>query len=70
MNPNYKILTLFKLKAFTDDKLDVTPKLKFGMGKVENILGNGENAGCQCSLLFLQCFQRPSFSGLLEVGIM
>ena len=28
-------------------------------GKVENILGKGENAGCQHFLLFQQCFQKP-----------
>ena len=41
------ILDWSKLKAFADDKIDVTQKLKFHLGKVENIVGKGENAGYQ-----------------------
>ena len=33
----------------------------------ENIVGMGENAGYQHFLLFPQCFQKISFSGLLKV---
>ena len=33
------------LKAFQDDKIELTQKLKFSLGKEENILGKGENAG-------------------------
>ena len=36
---------------------------------VENILGKGENACYQHFLLFPECFQMPSFSGLLKAGI-
>ena len=36
---------------------------------VENIVGIGENAGYQHFLLFPQCFQKGSFSGLVKVGI-
>ena len=43
---------------------------KFVMGWQENIVGKGENAGYQHFLLFLQCFQKVSFTGLLKVGIM
>ena len=56
-----------KLKAFVDDKLDVTKKLKFVLGRVKNIVGKGENAGCQHLLLFPQCFQKAPFSGSLKV---
>ena len=35
--------------------------------RVENIVGKGENAGDQYFLLFPQCFQKLSFSGLLKV---
>ena len=35
-----------KLKAFADDKLKVTDGLKFVLGRVENIVGKGEKAGC------------------------
>ena len=37
--------------------------------RVENIEGKGENAGYQHFLLFPKCFQKPSFSGSLKVGI-
>ena len=37
--------------------------------RVENIVGKGENAGYQHFLLFTLCFQKPSFSCLLKVGI-
>ena len=43
--PNNKILDWFKLKAFADDKINVTEKLKFVVGMVENVVGKGENAG-------------------------
>ena len=43
--------------------------LKFGLGRVENIVEKGENDGFQHFLLFPQCFQKASFSGSLKVGI-
>ena len=51
-----QILEWSNLKAFADDKINVTEKLKFVLGKVENIAGKGENAGYQHFLLFTQCF--------------
>ena len=30
-----------KLKAFADNKINVTQKLKFALGRVENIVGEG-----------------------------
>ena len=59
--PNNKFLDWSKFRAFADDKLNLTEKLKFVLGKVENIVGKGENAGFQHFLLFPQCFQKPSF---------
>ena len=53
-----------KLKAFEDNKGDVTEKLKFIEGSVENIMGKGENASYQHFLLLPQCLQKASFSGL------
>ena len=50
--PNNKILDLSKLEAFADDNLNVYQKLKFALGRVENIVGKGENAGFQHFLLF------------------
>ena len=67
--PNSKILDWSKVKAFADDKINVTEKLKFVLGRVENMVGKGENAGYQHFLLFPQCFQKDSYTGLLKVGI-
>ena len=46
------------MKAFAEDKINVTRKIEFVLGKVEN--------GNQHFLLFPKCFQKPSFlkSGL------
>ena len=57
-----------KLKAFADDKINVTKEFKFVVGREENV-GNGENAGYQHFLLFSQCFQKASFTEVLKVGI-
>ena len=64
-----KILAQSELKTFADDKINVTPELKLVSGRVENILGKGENAGYQHFLLFPICFQNPSSSESLKVGI-
>ena len=57
--PNDQIINLSKLKAFTDNKINVTQQLKFELGRVENIMGKGENAGYQHFLLSssLQCYR-------------
>ena len=44
-------------------------KLKFDMGRVENIVGKGENAVYQYFLLFPHCFQEASYTGSLKVVI-
>ena len=43
--PNDKLLNWSKLKAFADKKRSVTHKLKFALGRVENSMRKGENAG-------------------------
>ena len=58
-----------KLKAFADNKIDMTEKLKFVFGRIENIVGKGENAGYQHFLHFLQCFQKAFYAGWLKVVI-
>ena len=58
-----------KLKAFADDKINRKEKLKFGLGRVENMVGKGENAGYQHFLLFPQCFRKSSFSESFKVRI-
>ena len=67
--PNDKISNQSKLKAFADDNLHVNKKWKFALERVENIVGKGENASYQHSLLFPQCFQKASFSRSLKVRI-
>ena len=54
------------LNAIADGSLDMTQLLQFFFDTIENILGKGENAGYQYFLLFPQCFQKPSSSGLLK----
>ena len=67
--PNDEILYLSKFKAFADDKIILSQKLKFVSRRVENIVRNGENAGYQHFLLFPQCFQKLFFPEMLKVGI-
>ena len=59
--PKDTIFDFSKLKAFADDKL------KFVSVRVENIVGNRENAGYQYFLLLPQFFQKNSFSGSIIV---
>ena len=66
---NEKTFDQSKLKAFADDKIDVTHISKFALRMVENIVEKGENAGYQHFLLFPQCFQKLSFLGSQKVGI-
>ena len=54
------------MKAYADDKVTLTEKLIFVFGRVENIVGKGENVGY---LLFPQCFQKASYTGSLKVRI-
>ena len=53
---NKKSLDWSKLKAFAEDKINETEKLKFDLERVKNIVGKGENAFYQHFLLFPQCF--------------
>ena len=45
----------------------MTQNLKLTLGRIENIVGKGENAGYQHFPLFSQCFQKLSFLGMLKV---
>ena len=47
----------------------MTQKLKFSLGRVENVVGKGENAGYQHFLLFPQCFQKDTFSRAFKSGL-
>ena len=66
---NNRILNQSEIKDFANNKINVIQKLNFVLGRVENIVGKGENAGYQHFLLFPQCFEKLSFSGSLKVGI-
>ena len=55
-----KCLDFPKLKAFADDGLNGTQKLTLVLRRVEDVVGKGENAGCQHFLLYQQCFQKHS----------
>ena len=46
-----------------------TEKGEIAFGRVENIVGKGENAGYLHFLHFPQCFLKASFSGSLKVGL-
>ena len=48
----------------------MTEKEKCVLGRIENIVGKGENAGYQQFLLFPQCFQKTCFSRSLKFGIL
>ena len=58
-----KALAWSKLKAFEDDKLNVTQNIKliFHCGKKKKPLQKGENACYQHFLFFQQCLQTAFF---------
>ena len=43
--PSNKILHVTKLKAFADDKINIAQMMISVFDRVENIVGNTENAG-------------------------
>ena len=67
--PTDKVLDHSNLKYFADDKINVTYKINFVMGRVENIVSKGENACSQHFLLYTECFQNTSSLWSLKVGI-
>ena len=69
--PDDKILGLSKLKAFADDKLNITQTITAVAHCRENIVGKEENADYQHFLLFFpQCFQKAFSSGASKVVIL
>ena len=60
--PNDKILNSFKFKAFADDKITMTQKLKFVLGRVENIEGKRRKCWLPAFFLFPQCFLKFFYS--------
>ena len=64
--PDDKTLNWSKLKAFTDNKINVTENLKSVLERVENIVGKGENAGYQHFLLFPTVFSKAFFLRIVK----
>ena len=64
--PNDKIVDWSNLKAFADDKVYVTEKLKFFMGRVENILGRGEKYWLPVFSIFPKKFSKVSFFSVVK----
>ena len=62
--PNDKISDVTKLKAFADDKLNVARIMIYLLDRVENTVGNEENAGYQYFLFYLPRIPKPSSLGL------
>ena len=50
--PIDKFIDWSKSKALADSRINVTEKVQFDLGRVENIMGKWENAGYQHFLLF------------------
>ena len=69
--PNDKIMDWSKLKAFADEIINVNEKLKFVFGRLENIVGKGENAGLPAFSPFPTLFSKGFFlrPGSLKVRI-
>ena len=66
--PNDNILDLSRLITLADNQTNKNQMIKFVCDKDENLVGKGENASYQQFLPFLQCFQKPSSTGLLKLG--
>ena len=62
-----KVWTCPNWKAFAENNINVTHKLRFALGRVEKIVGKGKNAGSQHFVLFPQYFQKATFSGSSKV---
>ena len=52
------------MHLIADDEINVNEKLKFVLGRVEYMVGKGENAGYKHFLLFPPCFHKASYVGL------
>ena len=67
--PIDKIWDQSKLKALADSIFNLVQMMICVTDWIKNIVGKGENAGYQHFLLFPLCFQKPSVSGSLKVGL-
>ena len=67
---NNKFVDFFKLKAYADDKINVTKKkeqLKFVLGKIENKAGKRENCSFSAFFPFPTMFSEGFFFGVNKV---
>ena len=64
--PNDKFLDWSKLKVLEDYKINVTEQLKLDLGRVENIMGKGENAGFPTFPPFPMMFSKGLFPGVVK----
>ena len=67
--PDNKYLDWSKLKAFADDKINVTQKLKFMLGRVENFFEKRRKCWSPAFSPFPTMFEKLSFPEVLKVGI-
>ena len=65
VTPNDKILSQSKFKAFANNKINVTEKMKFVLGGTENILGKGDNTGFHAFSPFPTMFSNSFFFKLI-----
>ena len=54
------------MKAFADDNINIAEKLKFVIGRVENIVGKGKNAGNQHFFPFETMFSKGFFPTVVK----
>ena len=59
-----KLLTLYKIKAIADDKINMTKKLKFVLATVENVVGKSSILS-----FFLNIFKGLLSQGFLKSGL-
>ena len=65
-SPNNKFLDWSNLKELADDNINMIINLKFVLGRVENTVGKGENAGYQHFLLFPTMFSKGFYLRVLK----
>ena len=66
--PNDNCLDWFKLKAFTEDKLNVAKMMISCVDRLENTVGNGENAGYQHFAAVPTVFSKAFFFRVVKSG--
>ena len=64
--PNDKILDWSKLKAFADNKINATEKFKFGLERVENILGKSRKCWLPAFPPFPTVFSKDFFRWVVK----